>query len=104
MASNNRQTATTNRKETTMKAKDTKYNGWKNYATWNVALWINNDEPLYRAAVDYVRRAKHPNKGGLYRLFIESIGLDHSKTPDGINWISDKLGYKELNNMLRELA
>jgi hypothetical protein len=25
------------------------YNGWKNYETWNVALWIDNEEPMYRA-------------------------------------------------------
>jgi hypothetical protein len=31
--------------------KDNKeYNGWRNWATWNVMLWINNDEPLYRAS------------------------------------------------------
>lgn len=34
------------------------YNGWKNYATWNVVLWIDNEEPLYRAKVDALRKAK----------------------------------------------
>lgn len=24
------------------------YNGWRNYPTWNVALWLQNDEPSYR--------------------------------------------------------
>ena len=24
------------------------YNGWKNYETWAVALWIDNDEGSYR--------------------------------------------------------
>ena len=26
-----------------------KYNGWKNWDTWAVALWIDNDESNYRA-------------------------------------------------------
>jgi hypothetical protein len=25
------------------------YNGWTNWVTWNVSLWFNNDEPMYRA-------------------------------------------------------
>jgi hypothetical protein len=25
-----------------------RYNGWTNYETWNVALWLNNEEGSYR--------------------------------------------------------
>lgn len=27
---------------------ETKYNGWNNYETWCVALWLRNDEGSYR--------------------------------------------------------
>ena len=32
------------------------YNGWKNRETWEVSMLINNDEPLYRAAVEMMRK------------------------------------------------
>ena len=76
------------------------YVGWKNKATWNVALYIGNDEPLYRAAVDYMKRypeSKHP-----YFNFIKSLGMERDKTPDGFKWASQILDYKELNEMMRE--
>jgi hypothetical protein len=33
------------------------YNGYKNWETWNVALWFANDEGLYRAAMEQVIEA-----------------------------------------------
>lgn len=33
----------------------TKYNGHKNWNHWNVSLWINNDEGLYRLAKSSIR-------------------------------------------------
>ncbi len=33
-----------------LNALDISYNGWNNYETWNVALWINNTEGLYHMA------------------------------------------------------
>ena len=32
------------------------YEGWTNYATWNVVLWIDNDEPMYLRKVDWLRQ------------------------------------------------
>ena len=32
------------------------YQGHRSKAAWNVALWISNDEPLYRFAIDTKRR------------------------------------------------
>ena len=34
------------------------YNGWKDWETWNVALWINNDENLYNMAQENIRLFK----------------------------------------------
>lgn len=39
------------------------YNGWKNYPTWNVNLWLSNEEPLYREAIERTRAildGEHP--------------------------------------------
>lgn len=76
------------------------YNGWKNRETWNVMLWINNDEPLYRACVKYVEESKTPSYAG----FIEHMGLVKSKTPDGVKWISGELDFIRLDEAIRETA
>ena len=58
-----------------------KFNGHKNWNHWNVSLWINNDEGLYRMALDMCRRYKREEAA---RRMLESLsccGVTH--TPDG---------------------
>jgi hypothetical protein len=80
---------------------DREYSGWKNYASWNVMLWINNEYPNYQAAVEFMKdyKGKRP-----YIDFCKDSGLDTQKTPDRINWISDKLDYEALNEAMWEMA
>lgn len=75
------------------------YNGWKNYETWNVALWIENDEGLYSEA----KRYRH--KG--YKEFAKSLqelqGKIGHQTPDGVSWTDASLDLEALNKLLEEL-
>lgn len=59
------------------------YNGWSNRATWNVSLWLNNDEGTYRELVSLQRRAYSKEKLAEY---IEQFCRDiwpNGETPDG---------------------
>lgn len=56
------------------------HNGHSSWNTWNVALWIASDEPLYRFAIECNRDAKNATQA--VRRFLDVIG-DGSKTPDG---------------------
>lgn len=38
------------------------YNGWKNWETWNVALWCGNDEGIYPRS--YAQQAAYGGRGG----------------------------------------
>lgn len=63
-----------------MKTQDT-YNGYKNWNTWNVSLWINNDESLYFHALELVK--KYGESRAAYKLWGELKG---QKTPDGARY------------------
>ena len=67
---------------------DISYNGWTNYETWNVALWINNDEGLY----DIARRCDD------YQDFVDAIDGLISKTPDGVSFTDPKVNVIQINS------
>lgn len=74
------------------------YNGWKNYETWNVNLWLNNDEGLY----DLARRC---GRSLNYRKFATQFLTEFSsQTPDGVSWLDDSLDYEALNESLEEIG
>ena len=75
------------------------YNGWANYETWNVTLWIGNDWGLYQLACDVVRY------GGTYVDLINAILLNcgATKTPDGVAYNDAKIDLRAVNNFLADL-
>jgi len=54
------------------------YNGHRSWNAWNVSLWLNNDEGLYRRAVE-LAEAHGIGKGSR----IMARELDGERTPDG---------------------
>lgn len=77
-----------------MNAQESKYNGWKNYETWNVALWIQNDEDNYNIA----------RRSGDYAAFVAKLaGYGEFITPDGVAWNDPSLDIKALDELLRDL-
>ena len=69
--------------------------GYANWATWNCALWLNNDEGLYNLALSHV------NMG--YASLVEELKhLGQVNTPDGAPWA--EADHDEMNGVLAELA
>ncbi len=67
------------------------YNGWTNYETWNVALWMDNDYPSYQ----FARSCKNFQE---YRQGVEPL------TGDGVSLYDPKLNIKELDEILQQEA
>lgn len=60
----------------------TDFDGWKNRSTWNVVLWMNNDEGLYLYMRDAFRRRYAPIDGNEAQEFFEDV-WPNGITPDG---------------------
>jgi len=76
-------------KENTMSTNDEKgYNGWTNYETWNVKLWLDNEEYTYHDMVDLARHAIDSGRlAGQIKEYVEDM------MPDlGASMFADLLG------------
>ena len=86
--------------------KDTTYNGWSNYETWNAALWIDYEYYNYSLAMlpsvktykDFVDRMKSSYYSNLDAKYDYRNG-----TGDGISWTDPKLNIQELDAKIKEL-
>ena len=79
------------------------YNGHRSWNSWNVALWIGNDEGLYNLGLEAIEltRSKKTGKymfGNAAARFINNMG--GGRTPDGAvyNHLSVKLALKGLKD------
>ena len=73
-----------------LNALDISYNGWNNYETWNVALWINNTKGLYHLAQEC----------GDYETLVKCLCDEQevAATPDGVKYNDPKVNVVQINS------
>lgn len=74
------------------------YNGYTNRETWNVCLWISNDEGLYTFAKCYANYSDFCDgiKEVCYR---GSLGYE---TPDGVAWKDSGIDLSQMEEFWAE--
>jgi hypothetical protein len=79
------------------------YNGWANYETWNVSLWMQNNQFLYNTAVACVEY-HNVNEESPYIKFIRCMdNCDKIATADDVRWDSLAVDHDEINAMMFEI-
>ena len=82
------------------------YNGWANWETWNVALWIQNEDFLYNTAVacvQYCGENETPWDKFVRCMMEGQIGRFLGCTGDGVAWDSVAIDADEMNEMFADL-
>jgi hypothetical protein len=68
------------------------YNGWKNYPTWAVNLWLSNDEALYGATRELVDRERGMYSAPYFKAMNAGQGAARGQVADALkSWVRDEL-------------
>lgn len=74
----------------------------KNWTQWNVGLWLNNDEPLYRLMQSFLRKSggnKDLAASAMFTALTDAThGMGITHTPDGA-----KYSFSNIRAAMRDL-
>lgn len=77
---------------------DGTYNGYANYQTWNVCLWISNDEGLNEFASVCICYSD-------FKARLREMDMDSPiayETPDGVSWNDSNVNLAEMKEFWEE--
>ena len=81
------------------------YNGWRNWETWNVALWISNDMGLYSIAQNF-KYEDDPYMEFKKWMLVEDRPTYEKQlcyqTPDGALYWDEVVDTSAINEMIKE--
>ena len=71
------------------------YNGWTNWETWNVHMWIGNDEMFNR-----IMTLSAKGDWELFKALAMQFGI--TKTPDGVGFEDPEVNQDEIRKVYAE--
>jgi len=80
------------------------YNGWTNYQTWNVVLWLNNDQSMLRMFEYLMGKVENVDIFDFQAIVIacyETVFLK-AETPDGVHLSNFEIDWPQIMSVLCE--
>jgi len=93
-------------KQTDNLKESTSYNGWSNYETWNVALWLDNDYFNYSILMMQSVKTFDDFLNKIQSNVFNNLDADYDYknfTGDNVSWTDPKVDVDEINEKIKEL-